>query len=435
MRRGGVPSNSLRMYKGIRQKKSGKWVAEFCIPPESRIKGSKPREWLGTFATLEEAVEAYNQKSISVCGTPAYSLDHYASVLRTPCTLPSNQFLLSPPPANQQTSSCTTHQMHMGSYSNSQLWQTSPVLAADIILERREVPPTEKLFSVPIDWLMSSYVPPDIHQLSAGVNSTDNHQLSTGLNGASFQGEKSQAPTWARTEASTFRVDGGGMSVLEEPGTDPISLTAENKDSSEEIRIQDTYDVQNGETPWVDGETGEALKTYRKSWKPKENQVSIPSGKEGPAEKLTTRDAELDLSTLWMMVEDEDWGSYELRRLCQSKTGSDIPSAATATNGSSSNMVPGISLGISAGKDEQVNASNPTEERLPMQMPDETATKELRDILPGNDNQMEGTTDPLLDFALDDVLCDFKLESLFEHNHSFDDLYLTDFDLPAFEDM
>ncbi|KAL3675779.1 hypothetical protein R1sor_025727 [Riccia sorocarpa] len=412
MRRGGGLSNSLCKYKGIRQKKSGKWVAEFCIPPESRIKGSKPREWLGTFATLEEAVEAYNQKSILVCGTPAYSLDHYGSVLRTPCTLPSNQFLFSPPPANQQTSSCTSHQMHMGSYSNSQLWQTSPVLAADVILERREVPPTEKLFSVPIDWLMSSYVPPDIHQLSTGVNSTgvheekcqaptwerteafsvpvdwlmssyvppDNHQLSTGLNGTSFQGEKFQAPTWARTEASTFRVDGGGMSVLEEPGTDPISLTAENKDSSEEIRIQgtydiqsgetpwvdgetdedlisltaenkdsseeiriqDTYDVQNGETPWVDGETGEALKTYRKSWKPKENQVSIPSGKEGPAEKLTTREAEheLDLSTLWMMVEDEDWGSYELRRLCQSKTDSDIPTAATATNGSSSKMVP-----------------------------------------------------------------------------------------------
>ncbi|KAL3675778.1 hypothetical protein R1sor_025726 [Riccia sorocarpa] len=248
-------------------------------------------------------------------------------------------------------------------------------------------PPTEKLFSVPIDWLMSSYIPPDVHQLSTGVNSTgfhedkcqapiwerteafnvpvdwlmssyvppDNHQLSTGLNGTSFQGEKFQAPTWARTEASTFRVDGGGMSVLEEPGTDPISLTAENKDSSEEIRIQDTYDVQNGETPWVD---------------------------------------------------DEDWGSYELKRLCQSKTDSDIPSAATATNGSSSKMVPGISFGVSAGKDEQVNASNPTEERLPMQTPDETATKELQDILRGNDhNQMEGTMDPLiLDFALDDVL-------------------------------
>ncbi|KAL3675784.1 hypothetical protein R1sor_025732 [Riccia sorocarpa] len=383
--------------------------------------------------------------------------------------------------------------MHMGSYSNSQLWQTSPVLAADVILERREVPPTEKLFSVPIDWLMSSYIPPDVHQLLTGVNSKgfhedkcqapiwerteafnvpvdwlmssyvppDNHQLSTGLNGTSFQGEKFQAPTWARTEASTFRVDGGGMYVLEEPGTDPISLTAENKDSSEEIRIQDTYNIQSGETPWVDaenkdsseeiriqdtyniqsgetpwvdGETGEALKTYRKSWKPKENQVSIPSGKEGPAEKLTTREAELDLSILWMMVEDEVWGSYELRRLCQSKTDSDIPSAATATNGSSSKMVPGISLGISAGKDEQVNASNPREERLPMQTPDETAMKELQDIQRGNHhNQMEGTTDPLLDFALDDVLCD--LESLLEDNHSFDDLYLTDFDLPVFEDM
>ncbi|KAL3675773.1 hypothetical protein R1sor_025721 [Riccia sorocarpa] len=167
--RGGGPSNSLCTYKGTRQKKSGKWVAEFCIPPESRIKGSKPREWLGTFATLEEAVEAYNQKSILVCGTPAYSLDHYGSVLRTPCTLPSNEFLLSPPPANQQTSSCTTHQMHMGSYSNSQLWQTSPVLAADVILERREVPPTDKLFSVPIDWLMSSWSRARCHAISPTI--------------------------------------------------------------------------------------------------------------------------------------------------------------------------------------------------------------------------------------------------------------------------
>ncbi|KAL3675780.1 hypothetical protein R1sor_025728 [Riccia sorocarpa] len=106
MRRGGGPFNSLCVNKGARQKKSGKWVAEFRRP------GEKTRKWLGNFSSMEEAVKAYNQMSAEVNGTSVYT------------TLqPQNKYSRSP-----------MNDAERGS----------------------DVPQDERLFRVPLNWLMSS---------------------------------------------------------------------------------------------------------------------------------------------------------------------------------------------------------------------------------------------------------------------------------------
>ncbi|WMV07262.1 hypothetical protein MTR67_000647 [Solanum verrucosum] len=52
-------------YKGVRQRKWGKWVAEVYNP---RTKG---RVWLGTFNTAEEAALVYNKAAIAIRGVNA----------------------------------------------------------------------------------------------------------------------------------------------------------------------------------------------------------------------------------------------------------------------------------------------------------------------------------------------------------------------------
>ncbi|KAL3675786.1 hypothetical protein R1sor_025734 [Riccia sorocarpa] len=106
MRRGGGPFNSLCVNKGFRQKKSGKWVAEFRRP------GEKTRKWLGTFSRMEEAVKAYNQMSAEVNGTSVYT---------------------------------TLQPRHK--YSRSQMNDAK---------RGSDVPQDERLFRVPLNWLMSS---------------------------------------------------------------------------------------------------------------------------------------------------------------------------------------------------------------------------------------------------------------------------------------
>lgn len=58
----GGPENSSHDYIGVRQRKSGKWVAEI------RISKMYKRKWLGTFKSAEEAAEAYDSAAISMYG-------------------------------------------------------------------------------------------------------------------------------------------------------------------------------------------------------------------------------------------------------------------------------------------------------------------------------------------------------------------------------
>ena len=58
-------SNSTQKYKGVRKTKSGKY--------EARIRcGEGKRLHLGTYPTIEEAVEAYNTKALELHGDFAY---------------------------------------------------------------------------------------------------------------------------------------------------------------------------------------------------------------------------------------------------------------------------------------------------------------------------------------------------------------------------
>ncbi|KAL3690036.1 hypothetical protein R1sor_016345 [Riccia sorocarpa] len=70
-KRKGGPENTLYSYKGVRQRSSGKWVAEIRAPGGKTDRGKVDRLWLGTFNTAEEAARRYNEKAIELYGERA----------------------------------------------------------------------------------------------------------------------------------------------------------------------------------------------------------------------------------------------------------------------------------------------------------------------------------------------------------------------------
>ncbi|KAJ0052250.1 hypothetical protein Pint_02216 [Pistacia integerrima] len=90
------PLNATKLYRGVRQRHWGKWVAEIRLPR------NRTRLWLGTFDTAEDAALAYDRE--------AYKLRGENARLNFPELFLNKDKATSTSPASNVCSSPTTHE-------------------------------------------------------------------------------------------------------------------------------------------------------------------------------------------------------------------------------------------------------------------------------------------------------------------------------------